>query len=333
MKLLTLIFLLLLAGAPARAQQQPGGEPSLERSAAAEPGVVVSLCLTSGDVVVRGWERAEVRVRADAGRLELQTDRAQPARRVEVSASVGEGGRSVPGACGSARGLELNVPRGATVSLRLHDGDLAVSDVAELTINKMSGDVDVRGVARSTEVSVMSGDVSLADSRGRARVRAVSGSVSAVNVTPLSPGDAFEATSTSGDVELEGVGHSRVSGSTISGGVRLAGQLAPGGAYEFKTISGDITLELPADASFRLNAKVMMSGEIVTDFPVRATSITSDDAPPAPPAPPTAQGRPGRPPRVHVEGPRPTQLVGTVGAGDAAVQLSSFSGTIHLKRR
>lgn len=343
MKFAALIIFLLLASAPARAQQPhpaPAADPALERRTAADAGVVVSLCLASGDVVVNGWDRAEVRARAaEAGALLLQTDNAQPARRVEVLVRQGEGGPVRPGECGLTSGLELNVPRGATVSLRVHEGDVAVSDVAELTVNNMSGDVEVRGVARRVEVMTMSGDVSLSDSRGRARLRAVSGSILAVGAAPVAEGDTFEASSTSGDVELEGIRHARVSGATISGSVRMTGALARGGTYEFKSISGDVTLALPADSSFRLNAKVVLSGEIITDFPVRASSISpaDEDGPPPPPtAPPVPPGksRPGpRPLPAPPAPPSPTRLVGTVGAGDAAVDLSSFSGTLHLKRQ
>jgi hypothetical protein len=350
MKFLSVIILLSLAFAPAPAQRRdPAPAPdaaedfALERRAAADPNVNVSLCLASGDVIVRGWDRSEVRARAaEAGALVLQTDSAQPARRVEVLISEGEGARVRPGECGLTSGLELNVPRGASVSLRIHEGDVAVSDVAELTVNDMSGDVEVRGVSRSAEVSTMSGDVSFSDSKGRARLRAVSGSIQATGAEPLADGDSFEASSTSGDVELDGVRHARVTGSTISGNVRMTGALAPGGTYAFKSISGDVTLALPADSSFRLNAKVVLSGEIVTDFPVRAANISppDDEDPPAPrraPSPPPARPRPGGvpapPPPPAPAHPRPTRLVGTVGAGDAAVDLSSFSGTLHLKRQ
>ena len=357
MKFLSLIIVLLLGSAPAAAQQRrnpaprpdpaPAAEPAedfaLERRAAADAGVNVTLCLSSGDVVVRGWERSEVRARAaEAGALVLQTDSAQPARRVEVLVSEGEEERQIhPGECGTTSGLELSVPRGASVNLRIHNGDVSVTDVAELTVNDMSGDVDVRGVARSVEVSTLSGDISLTDSKGRARLRAVSGNVQALGATPLAEGDTFEASSTSGDVDLEEVRHARVSGATISGSVRMTGPLARGGTYEFKSISGDVTLALPADSSFRLSAKVVMSGEIVTDFPVRAANVSPGDeadlpSAPAPVAPPSAPGRtrPGRvPPPPPPTPPRPTRLVGTVGAGDAAVDLSSFSGTLHLKRQ
>jgi len=341
MKFLSAIIILLLTCAPAAAQgPRPAPPPAppasedfaLERRAAADPGVAVSLCLATGDVIVRGWDRQEVRARtSEGGALALQTDGGQPARRIDVLVNESSEEEPHPGDCGMTSALELSVPRGATVNLRVQEGDVEVADVAELTVNNLSGDVDARGVSRAAEVVTMSGDISLAESKGRARLRAVSGSVEAINVTPNAAGDAFEASSTSGDVSLEGVTHTRVNGSTISGSVLMTGALARGGTYDFKTISGDVTLALPADSSFRLNAKVVLSGEIVTDFPVRATSISAaGEDPPAPPTPP-ATPKPGR--RVHAEEPQSTRLVGTVGTGDAAVNLSSFSGTLHLKRQ
>ncbi|HEV3468901.1 MAG TPA: DUF4097 family beta strand repeat-containing protein [Pyrinomonadaceae bacterium] len=341
MKFLFLIAILSLALAPAAARQTSTSARAtasaqsfaLERRADADPAVAVSLCISSGDVVVRGWDRREVRARAaERGALALDTAGQAPARRVEVLVNEAGEGELLPGHCGLTSGLELSVPRGASVNLRVHDGNVEVSDVAELTVNNLSGDVAARGVSRSVEAVTMSGDISLADSKGRARLRAVSGSVEATNVAPLAAGDSFEASSTSGDVSLSGVRHARVSGSTISGSVRASGPLARGGSYDFKTISGDVTLALPADASFRLNAKVVLSGEIITDFPIRATPVSPNgEGPPTPPAPPTGGPKPPR--RVHSEEPQATRLVGTVGTGDAAVTLTSFSGTLHLKRQ
>lgn len=337
MKLLLLTILLSLAAAPAAARQTP----ALERRAAADPAVSVTLCLTSGTVVVRGSDSREVRARAgQGGALALETDGgAQPARRVEVLVGGEEDeGRLHAGDCGMTGSLELSVPRGATVNVRVHDGDVVASDVAELRVNSLSGHIDARGVARTADLVTMSGDISLADSKGRARLRAVSGNVEATRVVPLAAGDTFEAASTSGDVTLEGVTHARVNGSAISGNVRAAGPLARGAAYELKTISGDVTMALPNGSSFRLSATVVTSGEIITDFPVRTTSTSADgEDPPDPPAPPTPPGgphprpKPGR--RAHAEEPQPTRLVGVVGTGDASVSLSSFSGTIHLKRQ
>lgn len=369
--LLTILFALALALAPrAAAQQQqrptpaaggPAAEESpLERRAEAEARAVVSLCVSAGDVIVRGWDRNEVRARTESeGTLRLLTPNVRPAPRVEVLVSEERNAELSAGHCGMSETIELTVPRGATVEVESRAGHVEVSDVAAARVKVLSGDVDLRRVSRAVEVSCLSGDVSVSDSTGPVRVVSVSGDVEARNVRTAASGDNFEVKSTSGDVTIEGVGHGHVTGSAVSGQILYTGALARGGSYDFRTISGDVTLELPADASFKLHAKVVVSGEINTDFPVKTGAMTSPSAssssgspaggpgamPPPPPAPPTAgpgavtpppappgQGR--RPPRVRVHKDlESARLDGTVGSGDAVVNLSSFSGSLHLRRR
>jgi DUF4097 and DUF4098 domain-containing protein YvlB len=362
-----LIFIIAALPPAASAQAAPkaagvGEDFDLERVANAGPGVAVSLCLASGDVVVRGWDRREVRARAaGAGALRLQTDAGQPARRVEVKVAREQGDEPGQSECGTTDSVELSVPRDAVVSLQVREGHIELSGVAEARVETLTGDVNVRAVSRLVEVSCLSGDISLSDAAGRVNLRTVSGEVEARNVRMVQADDDLVATSTSGDITIEGVTHSRVKGITTSGDVLLSGALARGGNYDLRTTSGDVTLALPADASFRVNARVVASGEIITDFPVRTPggSPPPDPGPPAPPgtpvphgrhgipAPPgapTAQGAPRAPraprpapgpkPGQHPEeGFMPARLVGTVGTGDAQVSMISFSGTLHLKKR
>jgi hypothetical protein len=364
--LLTILFALALAFAPrAAAQQRPGhakdesaaDEFPLERRAEAEPAAVVSICVNEGDVIVRGWDRKEVRARAEGrGTLRLLTPNVRPAPRVEVLVSEETDAELNAGHCGSNETVELTVPRGATVEVESRTGHVEVSDVAEARVKVLSGDVEVRRVSRAVQVSCLSGDVSVSDSTGPVRVNTVSGDVEARNLRTASAGDDFEVKSTSGDVTIEGVGHGNVTGAAVSGSVLYTGSLARGGSYDFRTISGDVTLELPANASFNLHAKVVVSGEIVTDFPVKTAALTSSSSssssntettinvvvPPAPPAPPTpgADVPPAPPAQVRkvikVKVPREhesARLDGTVGTGDAVVNLSSFSGSLHLIKR
>ncbi|MDT5295161.1 MAG: putative adhesin [Acidobacteriota bacterium] len=309
---------------------------ALERRADAEPKVVVSLCLASGDVLVRGWDRGEVRARAeDSGTLRLLTPNVRPAPRIEVLISEERDAELGSGECGSTSTIELMVPRGATVILQTSNGHVEVSDVAEARIKALSGDVNVRRVSLGVEISCLSGDVSVTDSSGPMRVDTISGVVEARNLRAASPGDNFEAKSTSGDVTLEGVSHAQVSGATVSGNVLYTGALARGGSYDFRTNSGDVTLELPAASSFSLHAKVVMSGDLDTDFPVKTTSVgTPRNVPRVNPPEPPDRRRPGanRPPNPPRE-PGQTRLDGTVGTGDAVVNISSFSGSLYLKKR
>ncbi|PYS96178.1 MAG: hypothetical protein DMF65_13370 [Acidobacteria bacterium] len=316
---------------------------AVERRVDAAPDVVLSLCLESGDVVVRGWARGEVRARLEeTNGLRLDAGGGQPARRVEVMVFPNKETEYESGGCGSTSRLELMVPRGASVTVQARSGHVEVADVADIHIQSLSGDVDVRRASKSVEVSCLSGDISLADSSGPVRLAAISGSVEARNVRTVAQGDSFEAKSTSGDVSLEGVTHSQVGGATISGNVLYEGALARGGVYDFRTISGDVTMELPPDSSFTLHAKVVVSGDIVTDFPVKtsasasASSSASSSAsapgnPPVGPTGPVNAPLPPLPPDMKKPGkmkppkePAQTRLDGTVGTGD---------GSLHLRRQ
>jgi Ni/Co efflux regulator RcnB len=325
---------------------------AIERTSAAEAQAVVTLCLSRGDVIVRGWDKTEVHAQAEgAGNVRLLTPvNVQPAPRVEVLIADDEETEPDPGDCGSADQVELMVPRGATVNVRTQNGHVDVSDVSDARIETLSGDVDVRRVARAVLVSCLNGDVMLSDVSGPVRANTVSGSVEARNARALAAGDGFEAKSTSGDVTIENVKHTQVTAAAVSGNVLYTGALARGGAYDFRTISGDVTMEIPSDSSFKLHAKVVVSGDIDTDFPVKTAAVGSlgpaadsmggppstsgAPLPGASPMPPPPQGgrvKPGKmkPPKE----PEQVRLDGTVGSGDATVNMSSFSGSLHLRKQ
>ena len=305
-----------IAATPTARSHDDDEESEIERKVAAEPNVVVVLTLASGAVVVRGWDQREVRARSgNAVQLELQYTDApnaptKPVKRVEVLASDEEAEDSEPGEGSGEANIELDVPRGATVVLKVQSGDLDVSDVAEARIETQSGEVDVRRIAKALEVTSLSGDIFLKDVSGRIRLRSISGRIEAVNARTVEDSDYFTANATSGSIRLDRIAHSRIEASTVSGDVDVTGTLARSGAYDFKTHSGDVTLELPADSSFKLSARVVSGGEIITEFPVK-----------------------------HAGGPVPHKelsdgrLTGSVGSGEAEVNLSSFSGTLYLRKK
>jgi hypothetical protein len=339
MKHLTTTILLLLAlaahaGAQPRRAEATAESATIERTAQAERQVLIALCVNQGQVVVRGSDGGEVRARAEgAADLRLVTPNVQPAPRVDVLISNERGGQPGPGACGQLRSLDLTVPRGATVRIQMREGNVDVSDVSEVRVNVIDGDVELRGITRGAEVSCMNGDISLSDSRGAARLRTVSGSVEAENVSAVEAGDEFEASSTSGDVSIESVGHGQVRGMTVSGAVLYAGALARGALYDFKTISGDMTLTLPSDSAFSLHARVVVEGDIITDFPVKTVGPPAPPAPAPVPEPPDAKPGKNKPPKLP-KAPMQTRLDGTVGTGGSAVvNLTSLSGTLHIKRQ
>lgn len=299
-----------------------------ERSVAVEPDVVITLCMESGRVSVRGTDQHEVRaelpksMKIDFRRAD-GTDNDTPAKRLEVmlsqSSDEDEGedegkdkDESAPhfGQCSGSGDIELEVPQGATLFFKSDNADFDIDTVAEVHIETHSGRIALSHITRATEATSIDGDVSLEDSSGRVRLESFGGSVEASNVSKNAEGDFFRAKSISNDVMLENVSHSRVEVSTISGEVVMRGPLARAGVYDLRTTSGDITLTMPVDSSFKLTAKVSESGEIVTDFPLKYTGGISTSTS-------LSSGR----------------MIGIYGKGDATINLISFSGTLRLRKQ
>ncbi len=111
----------------------------------------------------------------------------------------------------------------------------------------------------------------------------------AVTVRATGPDDTFEVGTVSGDIQLDRIESPKVMAKTVNGALIMSGALVKAGYYTFTNMTGDVVLDLPADASFRLSAKVSDRHNIVSDF---ALVYITEPAPPA-----TPQPAPG--PRVH----------------------------------
>lgn len=318
------LFALLICASLSSAQQkdkeklkESGFEPGeqMERVVAASQNVVVTLCLTSGNVRVVGWDRQEVKATATSVRqLELQGGGGQnPAQRVQVNLSnvpKSSPEESTVSDCRGVTDLEINVPRGATIEIKLRSGDVEVSNVAEARIDNTGGDISLENVTRAVEANTISGDVTLMNSSGRVRLRSISGDVDATNILSVDAGDDLTAHSTSGDINLENVALARLSAATTSGQVSVTGALARRGTYDLNTFSGDVALAIPANSAFKLDARAPQ-GSILTDFAIKSTS--DEDS------------------QNLLEGKR---LTGVYGSGDwASLTINSFSGTVRLQKR
>ena len=313
--------------------------PTVERVVAVQPNVTVSVCLVSGDIKVHGWDRSEVRARSsDADTIEFRRpagDReSEPAKEITVLLSEMPSHRSGP--CSADADIELDVPRGAVVRLQTRDGEIQVVDVSAVSATAQAGDLELGGVKRSVEAHTIGGNISLSNSTGSIKLYSVGGSITARGVGPATAADSFEAVSVGGDITIEKNAFVQLKARTVDGGLSLGGPLAAGGHYEFKTISGDISLALPADSSFRLDATLSRSGELVTEFPLKMTTELKAPSLPSPP-------RTGHPEKgdltidsdilIKGSGYGLQRISGVYGTGDALITASSFSGAIHLKKK
>lgn len=369
--LISLLFAILAANAAAdasgarAARSDDGGDQKVERSVAVDAAVAVSLCVASGNISIHGWDRNEVRARsADAVKIELehaQQTQGAGIKKLEVAVFNKDEAETPAGKCQAFSDIELNVPHGATVLVHTRDGDISIAEVAAAYAGTQSGDIEVRKVSRSIEVGSLGGNICLKDSTGRVNVSSAGGSLDAANLQPAQADDEFEVVTTSGDIMLSHVAHKQINTKTVSGNLTMTGPLAPAGRYGFNSFSGDVTLAMPANASFKLVAKVSRDGEIITDFPLTLTQTSASSASeasavavadaPAPVAP-VAKSKPAGPatrvapivkvevkPKIHLKVKPEVKVAfsmrrinGIHGTGDALISVSSFLGTLRLEQ-
>jgi DUF4097 and DUF4098 domain-containing protein YvlB len=281
-----------------KGHKDTAGSQKVERSAAVDPTATISLCVMSGNITVRGWDKDEVLARSeDAVQIELKRSESASAEKTKklevviINKAETEKSEAAQGNCQAYSDVELNIPRGATVLVQTRDGNIDIAEIASAYAGTQNGDINVERVSRSIEVGSIGGSICLKDSSGRVSVTSAGGGVEAENIRPVENGDAFEVITVSGDITLNQVTHKQVNARTVSGNVSLTGPLAAGGRYGFNSFSGDITLAMPSNSSFRLSAKISQEGDIITDFPLTLTP----EAPAPAPAPPAKSAPPATP--------------------------------------
>lgn len=205
----------------------------------------------------------------------------------------------------------VNLPSGASATLRSVSGDLRITNVrGELRAETVSGSVVTSGATRLSLVKSVSGDIDVTDAatENEATVTTVSGNLTARGLKARS----IDLGSVSGDVILTNVQSERVNIKSVSGDVEYNGTLARNGRYEMNTHSGSVRLAIAASPGFELEATTF-SGTVRSDFPLTLRSGPDD-----------IRGRRGR---------RNQSIRGSYGDASAIVTLSAFSGDIVITRR
>lgn len=269
-------------------QEDNAGKPGqkIERSMRVTSESLITLCVASGTLTVRGWDKQEVRVRSadadqiDFRRIDKTKDPNAPANHVDVMVLDKEADPKKD--CQAIADVDMDIPAGATVQVQTHDGDINVAGVATVYAGSQNGDIMIERVTKLAEAGTLGGSISLKNSSGRMHLSAASGVVEAVNVRGGDADDIFEVGTVSGDIQLERISNQKVLAKTVNGTMMMSGPLVKAGYYTFSNVTGDVLLTLPQDASFRLNAKVSDKQDIVSDFVLK---YLVEPAPPGPPTP------------------------------------------------
>jgi hypothetical protein len=300
---------------------QPGEK--IERSLTVDAQATITLCVASGTLNVRGWDKNEVRVRSlDAAQIELRRidkpkDPAKPASRVDVM--VLDKTRVVRPRldCQALASIEMEVPAGATVQVQTRDGDIMIAGVAAAYAGSQNGDITIERATRLVEAGSVGGSILLRDSSGRVFLNSAGGGVEAINIQPATADDTFEVGTVSGDIQLDRVSNPKVMAKTVNGTLTMSGPLAKQGYYGFSNVTGDTVLVMPHDASFQLKATVSEKNNIVSDFNLKFINERTPAMPPPAPKPTPNVLR---------------RVTGICGSGDATISVASFGGTVRLRK-
>ena len=331
----------------------------VERSFAVDAEATVTLCVASGTLQVRGWDKNEIRVRSlDAAQIDfhrIDKVKEKPPSRVDVIVLNKSTGANPRFDCLAIADVEMDVPAGATVQVQTRDGDIIINGVAGAYAGSQNGDITIERATKFVEAGSVGGSIILKNSSGRINLSSAGGGVEAINIRATTDDDTFEVGTVSGDIQLDRVSNPKVTVKTVNGALTMSGPLAKSGSYGFTNMTGDILLAMPHDASFQLNAKVSDKKVILSDFTLK---YLSDVTPPPPPAvkikpekgktpeakgktpTPTPQPAPKAGPVIApivVEKPMPAAYVlrrvsAICGSGDATISIASFGGTVRLKK-
>jgi DUF4097 and DUF4098 domain-containing protein YvlB len=214
----------------------------------------VEIHLHTGEIIVTGWTRNEVRVRgtSERGRIGLEAT----ASHIEI------GTRPEHSRHGEAH-LEVTVPEGTRLTVAGRSADVSVRGVkGEVEVTTMNGDVAIDNASTHVSFESVSGDVQVSRVQGDLRGEAMSGEISITDVA-----GEVEVESVSGDLTLRNVRSRSVRAETVSGNIEFEGRTESAGRYDFASHSGDVRLLLPSALGALISVETF-SGTIDSDFPI-----------------------------------------------------------------
>jgi DUF4097 and DUF4098 domain-containing protein YvlB len=184
------------------------------------------------------------------------------------------------------------------------DYEINVPEDAELQIHDDSGAVTVNNVLGDMNVETVGAGVDLEDAAGYLTVKTVGGSFQCMRCAGR-----LEVSSISGNFKLIDLRSYHVRAQTSTGNILFNGEFLPNGIYLLKNYSGVIEVQFSPGDSFDLSA-TSLKGKV------------NNEAKLTPPAHPE-----------HFGSRYGNSLFGTFNQGRAKVELTSFDGTINIRKR
>ena len=209
----------------------------------------------AGEIVIRTWNRNQVRVEASHSSRD----------RVKVLASES----SVTIRSESRHGppdvvdYEFTVPSGMALDLWGVYTDVSVTgSMNGVRVETLQGDIELRNVEGDIRLSSVEGEIVIQRAIGRIEVNTVEDDITLVDVE----GDIY-AESIDGEIRLDGIRSHAVEAKTVDGDVSYSGMIMDGGRYRLTTHDGDVVVTVPGDVNVTVSVATF-DGEFEATFPV-----------------------------------------------------------------
>jgi DUF4097 and DUF4098 domain-containing protein YvlB len=279
-------------------QARPGGpesQPRTDQTVDVSKGTRLVLSNNAGEVVVRSWDRDQVRVQAThAERVTIDVSSVDNTLRVRARANRGPS---------TLVDYTVTVPRWMPVNL---SGTYLESTIegttAEVTVESVHGNIRVVGGSGNVTLRSVEGVITVDKATGKVQATTINEGIRLTNVS----GD-VSAETTNGDIVIENAQTTSLEVSTVNGDVTFNGTMRDGGAYRLTTHGGDLRVGLGGAPNATVFVRTFQ-GDFTADFPIQLP-----------------EGQSAR------EGSKRFNF--TMGSGSARIELQSFNGDIIVARK
>jgi DUF4097 and DUF4098 domain-containing protein YvlB len=272
----------------------PEGAPKTDQTIDVAKGTRLVLTNNAGEVVVRTWDRDQVRIVAShSGREQVDAQTADMTLRIRARASKGPSGLV---------DYQLTVPRWMAVNLSGTYLEATIEGTAaEVTVETVHGNAKVVGGGGAVSLRSVEGIITVDKASGRVQATTVNEGIRVSNVT-----GEITAETTNGDIVIENAQSSNLEASTVNGDVTFNGTIRDSGSYRLTTHGGDIRIGLGGAKNATVFVRTFQ-GDFSADFPIQL---------------PEGQSSRGGSKRFNF----------TLGSGSARIEAQSFNGDIVLSQ-
>lgn len=248
--------ILLLAGALAVQAQET------EQTILVTEGMRLEISNHAGEVIVRSWDKNEVRILAEHGsRDEVEIEEGENTLRVQARNSRGRA---------AIVDYQIQAPRWMDIEVAGPYCDIEIQDIeGQLYLETVEGEIRVKGGGGHVSMRSIEGDLWLEGADGRIEMDSVDGDIFLRGIT-----GPVRAETVDGELVLLDIRSADVEVSTVDGDIVFEGSVDPEGEYHMITHEGDIRVGVPAESNLTLIVAIA-DGDFDSCFPVETTKRRS----------------------------------------------------------